>query len=279
MSNKIRITQSMIKEFADYKFGKVCGLQFKAKYLDGVKFESSPVQKLGQYFEYIATGAKTKHGEIPQPEKNTRGDNKGELKTAYQRMVTHVQTFHKMLKRLNLKPLSVGKVVKYKNYEGTWDVELVAQEDINIPRESGEFLTIKKGEKIILDLKTTGMMDNKWDDLGWDIDSLSEKEKLMFQPIMYVWLGQKAYNTRYHFIFNVYSNTNDIESKLIYIEIDDDRLERVESDLEKATTHILREIESGFIARPTVKDCFNCPVKDTCDSFIDIPSFNIVQIS
>jgi len=59
------LTQSLLKDFAEYMYGQQCGLQIEAKYFKGVQFDSSPVQKLGQYFEFIATEALPKNGIPP----------------------------------------------------------------------------------------------------------------------------------------------------------------------------------------------------------------------
>ena len=46
----INISQSFLKEFADYKSGNTCGLQVKAKYIDGIKFPSTDAMELGNFF-------------------------------------------------------------------------------------------------------------------------------------------------------------------------------------------------------------------------------------
>jgi hypothetical protein len=79
MSKEIYISQSFIKSLYEYKRGDLCGLQFKAQYIDGVEFPSSDAMKLGQWFEYMCTGQTTKFGHIPEadrlkPKKATKKD-------------------------------------------------------------------------------------------------------------------------------------------------------------------------------------------------------------
>jgi hypothetical protein len=62
------VSQSLIKGFTDYKMEKECGLLFKAKYLDGLQTPPSATQKLGQFFEYLSTGALPKGGVAPECE-------------------------------------------------------------------------------------------------------------------------------------------------------------------------------------------------------------------
>ena len=63
----MNISQSFLKEFAEYKSGNTCGLQIKAKYIDGVKFPSTDAMELGNFFEYMATGSLPRDGHTPEP--------------------------------------------------------------------------------------------------------------------------------------------------------------------------------------------------------------------
>jgi len=51
----MKISQSFMKSFAEYKVKEECGLVVKAKYLDGIQSVPTKAMKLGQYFEYMAT--------------------------------------------------------------------------------------------------------------------------------------------------------------------------------------------------------------------------------
>lgn len=266
------LTQSLLKDFADYKQGLQCGLQIEAKYFKGVQFESSAVQKLGQYFEYIATGALPKNGQVPVAERGKNGENKGKLTKGYQVMADHVDNFSRTMQRYGFKLLRRGVRVVFDKYEGTWDIEAESIGEIKM-----QGIHIKKGDKIIIDLKSTGLIDNKWDEMGWNINSLSEKEKLMVQALHYSWLGRKKYGIDYHFIFNVYSNTNSKDCKLIYVQIDPDRFEQHERTLEVAYNMILAEREKGFEAVPSMKECSKCPLNETCDFAIDVPLLDVIQ--
>ena len=169
----MQITQSFIKAFQEYLNGQECGLILKAKYVDGIDFPSTDAQNLGQWFEYICTGAKTKHGRIPEPEYLKDGKT---LAAKYRLMESHKATFERILAAYQIKILEVGKTLSYEGYEGTIDI-------------IAEML----GEKVFIDLKTTAHINNKWEDYGWDIDTLDTKEKLMVQAVHYKLLGWKIY--------------------------------------------------------------------------------------
>ena len=77
----MKISQSFVKEYSKYKQKKSCGLQVKAKYIDGIKFPSSDTMELGNYFEFMATGCLPRSGEIPTPEIVYKGTAKEKLST------------------------------------------------------------------------------------------------------------------------------------------------------------------------------------------------------
>ena len=83
----IKISQSFLKEYAKYKSGDTCGLQVKAKYIDGVKFPSSDAMEYGNAFEYLATGSIPRDGHIPEIEKVYVGTKKESISAQYQRII------------------------------------------------------------------------------------------------------------------------------------------------------------------------------------------------
>ena len=278
------ISQSLIKALYDYSEGKLCGLQFKAQYIDRIQFPPSAVQKLGNYFEYLCTGAIPRDGIIPQPERKKdkvekivakgkklksgkRAKDKvekkiilGELTAPYARMAIQAERFKKAVKAHGIKILKTGLELKHGGKKGVTDV--LAEVD---------------GEQAIIDIKSTGLIGNKWEDMGWDINALSEKDKIMIQPVFYKWLWRKLYGKDIPFYFMVFSNTNEYDCLFLKVVVDEERYPQIESAFNKVEKILIKNMAEGFKAYPDVKVCADCPINKTCKSFIDIPLLQTVH--
>jgi hypothetical protein len=277
MEKKI-ISQSFIKSIFKYKSEKMCGLQFKAQYVDGIEFPSGDVQRLGQWFEYVATGQKTKFGHIPEPDRLKpkkltqkeikeglkQEDVQGGLSKKYKDILVQVEMFKKMLDFYDYEIVETGKTIINMDLGISGDVDLVVR---------------KRGEEEVkfIDLKTSGLLDNKWDDMGWGDDGLEFKDNLMIQAVQYKILGLSAYGYEPEFYFWVFSNTNTIDRKNIKVEVGQEKFEEHMGIITKAR-YLFHEYEkNGWKARPTVKDCAKCAIKASCQHFIDIPAEQVVN--
>ena len=246
------ITQSLIKELEKYENKKLCGLQIKAKYYDNIKFPSSEVQLLGQWFEYKATGQKDRYGNIPEPPLL----KSGKYPKKFYDILEHIDPFKKILKENNFEIIETGKRIIHRGLQG--DIDLVLKD--------------KKNDKIVFgDIKTTGLLNDKWNEFGWDEDSLQFKHNLMIQAIHYKLLGILEYEYEPDFYFFLFSNKNTIERKIYKIVLNDNRLEEHLSHLEKIFA-IKKNAETyGFKAYPNSNDCLKCPIKEKCTEFTDVP--------
>jgi len=254
---RISVSQSMIKSFQSYKDGDECGLVFAEKYLGGKKdFPSSKVQRLGQWFEYIATGAPARGGIIPEPE--TLKDGKT-LTKPYQNMKIQADALLRALAKYSVKLEKVGYKITKNGMNGTLDI----------------WGTVM-GKPAIVDIKSSGLLEDRWNDLGWHLDALPHKDRIMVQVLQYKHLVQMKHGVDPDFYFFVYSNTNSIEAKIIKIEVDPEKMERHLTDVERVRSEILFESQMGFIARPNVKKCSECPLADKCEHFIDVPEIDVV---
>lgn len=253
------ISQSIIKEFALYELKEVCGLQFKAKYIDRVKFPSSEAQELGNYFEYLVTGALTRHGEIPQAVYLADGET---LSKPYQVMHNQAQRALRYMEHYQFTILEKGvKVITDDGEEGTYDVlGLMGPEQI---------LTI-------LDLKTTGLLYDKWNEFGWHEDAIQEKWRIMIQAVHYVHIGKKKYGEELPFMFWVHSQKNDIEAELFRVMLDPEKLHNYQNTIDATRAKLSMEMIQGFTAYPEVKRCYECPVKATCPFFVDVPKIKTI---
>jgi len=269
--SKLKITQSMLKSFVDYKNGSVCGLVFKAQYMDKVEFPSSDVQVRGQVFEYLATGAKTKFGHIPEIKRTA----KGEPTEPYAKIIEQSKRFPKIMKEFGFKTIGIGEIWSTEDAEGTLDLQVITTRDIHINDGMNDIL-IPKGTKCIIDIKTSGLLDDKWNPMGWHLDFLSEKEKLMQQPVHYKWLGKQIKGEDYPFFFMLFSNTNTYDCRIILVNVDESTIERHTETIEKAQKVISAEIKKGFEPHPSIANCKDCILQSNCSYFTDIPPINVV---
>ena len=272
------ITQSTIKELFAYKMGDGCGLQFEAKYVNGMDLGgSSDAMRLGQWFEYKCTGALTKFGHIPvakrlKPKNLTKkelADGKlqedviGEYSKKYSDALVHVASFKQMLIENDYEIVDKGLKLHDPILGIKGDVDVVVR---------------KKGEEklIFIDTKFSGLMENKWDDLGWADESLEYKDKIMIQAVHYKLLGKAIYGYEPDFFFWVFSSTNTTEIKNIKVIVSEDRFEEHKAIVNNARVEFAKANSKGWIPRATPKRCGGCPLADKCPHSVSLPQEQIV---
>lgn len=250
MVNEIKISQSLIKAYNDYLNGKICGLLFEKQYiLKEIESEPTDSMRLGHYFEFKATGALPRNGIEPIPERT----QKGELTAAYKVAEKQAANFKKYCKALGIEIISYGKRIEKDNSEGLIDIEASI-----------------KGERVIIDLKFSGLMDDKWNELGWNLEALPYKEKIMIQAVHY------SYLTEIPFYFWVFSSKNEDENKLIKVNIDPDVLKVHPSKIEDIRGLLEIDLDLGFKAYPELLRCKYCPLFSSCRSKTEIPTIEEV---
>lgn len=259
-----KISQSLIKGFEDFKNGSLCGQQFRAKYLEKVNFPSSKVQRLGNWFEYMATGTLPRDGQVPIPERTA----KGELTAPYQKMLVQVETFKRTMNHYGFEILETGVKLEDDENEGTLDI---------IAKTTKPVFHIPENAVCIIDVKSTGLLNDKWNELGWDLEGLDQKRKLLLQPVQYKKLAEAKFGLDdVPFFFFIFSNTNEIESRIVLVELDKEaRYLEHENTVEQVKFGIQEEInkgEKGFRALPEIKTCAECPLALTCPKFSNVPS-------
>jgi len=246
------ITQSFLKEIYDYKNKKSCGLQLKAKYYDNMYFEPSDVQLLGQWFEFKATGQLARGELAPLPIRLKNGN----LSKKFKDILEHIDPFNRMIKENNFEILETGKRYIHQGLQG--DVDLVLKD--------------KTTNKIAFgDIKTSGLINDKWSDFGWDLEWLNTKDRMMIQVVQYKMLGLFEFGYEPDFYFFLFSNTNTIDRKFIKVNLDEGRFEEHLRMVENVLKVKAYGEQHGWEANPSVPLCAKCPLKDNCKSFIDIP--------
>ena len=256
----INISQSFLKEFAEYKSGNTCGLQVKAKYIDGIKFPSSDAMEYGNAFEYLATGSIPRDGHIPQIEKVYVGTKKEGISAQYQRIIQSAELFKQTIKHYGIEIIDKGKVCTQDGMTGIMDI------------------VAKWNDRIcIIDTKYSGLIDDKWSDFGWNLDMLPEKHSLMLQPVQYKILLSKELECDaddIDFYFFVFSSKEVMNVKLIKVNVDELTIANHLASVEWVKTELQKPIDKLFKAKPTLKGCFECPIKDDCKFKVEVPQID-----
>ena len=275
---KFKITQSLIKNLRDYQEGKgECGLQIEAKYIRGEwnKFEPTDVMRLGTWFEYKLTRAIPKNGEVPQPV--TKRD--GNLTAPYERMLKHVDNFKKLQTILGFKILDNDVTWSWEDLAGTLDLLCESTKDII---QDG-IIIVKKGQKFIADIKSTGLLDDKWNDYGWNLNNLGNKTKIITQPIHYKYLGKQLYGEDMPFLFFLFHSNQEYDFRVINFVVDEDVYDDHLEWVSWTRTWMNHYVKEGFTAHidtqegkiyPSVKKCAECPLKVGCKGFRVIPTID-----
>jgi CRISPR/Cas system-associated exonuclease Cas4 (RecB family) len=250
---KIKISQSLMKTLFNYKIKEECGLVLKAKYIDGKSFPSSPAMELGNYFEYICTGALTRDGRTPVAETL----KSGKLTTPYERINKQKETFDAIMKEYDFEIKHKGYVFQKSKYSGIADI--IAYDKIN-------------KRNIIIDIKTSGLINDKWSNYGWHEDSIENKDELLIQAVHYKMLYEEEFGeANVPFYFFVFSTQNDWEAKIFEIEVSETSIHTHKLNLINAEAFFESEHKNGWKAYPSYEKCKFCPLKDECTSALSVP--------
>jgi hypothetical protein len=271
-----RISQSMITTMQSYLAEEECGNIVEYQYVQGklVNYESKQMA-LGSYFEFILTGALPKSGRIPRPrymksavKKFAAKDLKVEHMTVdYRRAHFNAEQVMGFFLLMGLEVVKSGQRVTKGRFEGT--IDIIAKCTRNITFDSG--CKWVEGELIVIDVKYSGLLYNKWEKLGWAWSDI-QKEYHGKQAIQYHFL------TGFKFHFLVISNTNEQitdeeedddfelpDIKFFYTPIDQHMVDKHLALGNTMHDQLKHHSELGFIPRPSYKKCSKCPLKDNCN--------------
>ena len=259
----ITISQSLLKALTKYAEKKECGLKIEALYIDKMKGTTTDAQALGNWFEYKCTGAlPAYHPEVPEP----KVLKSGKLSVAYERMLNQVENYKQAIKHYKVSDLKEGVSLNWGNITGTADI--IAKVD---------------GKPSIIDIKTTALFDNKWEEFGWNTEHLAgefrPKLNLLLQALHYKWLYKNIYGEDADFYFWVFSTTNQNDFKIIKVNIEDELYEEHANDIRAALNFLMHNIKTGFKAIPEISRCAKCFLSDFCTSKIEVPVVSEVWFS
>ena len=264
-----------MKELNDYRLGKACGRVFVEKYINK-RFDLFPPSEsmaAGNYFEYLCIGANTKTGEVPQPKYLKDGKT---LNEAYKRILSQADNFKNFIAYYGIEIVSVQEKWIVDGLEGT--VDFIGKATRDIKDKNGNIL-IEKGEEFIADLKLSGLISDKWNDFGWHEDKLSEKERLILQPIHYKFLSKLKYGREYKFMFIIFSPANDYEYKSLIFDVSEEDLELHKTFIATTAAWLKHYLKKGFKEVPEYMRCMDCPLKTSCKSFMAIPEITVFELN
>ena len=254
----INISQSFLKEFNKYKLGETCGLQVKAKYIDNnYPRISSEVMELGNFFEFMATGSLPRDGHIPVAGVVYKNTAKQRLDDKYQRAMDSAVFFKKIVEFYGIEIKETGKVITQDGMTGILDIY-------------AEW----NGRVSIIDTKYSGLLYDRWNEMGWDIDSLPEKHNLMLQPVQYkilmsLELGIPVEDIDFYFF--VFSSTNSNDAKIIKVVNDETTIEQHHLAIKFVKRELAKPIDIIFKAKPELLRCLDCALNKECAFRIEVP--------
>lgn len=237
----MKISQSMLRMFQQYLSDEACGIQFEARYINNTWPEqpSTEAQAAGHWFEYVCTGATPRNsGRIPQPVMLKSGG----MNAMYRYLDAHIEMWHK------LKPECAKYGVVLSNETAIFGHELTGITDVVT-------------DELIGDIKTTGHIDNKWEEFGWggDAEWLSERPAI-FQAKFYLLINYLNTGKILPFWFWIFANNSD-KCKQVKVTMTEAALKKFLNDVEYLVQAIDNEVGS-FRPVQTFERCSDCPL--TC---------------
>lgn len=268
-----KVTQSFLKEFEGYIHGDSCGEAIRRRYFVKEFHKGTEAMRLGEYFEYLCTEALPKHGDKPEPKwmksalkKKEEDRQTDDMVSEYRHCHKQAENFKSFKKELGIEIIEKGATKYRDNLEGTADI--IAMWKSDDPFIYDGRIILKKGSLFIIDLKYSAALDKKWDEYGWELNSLPYKNKIMTQAVHYNMIIGLP------FFFWVFSSKNE-SCELIYVNIDlpeyklhEDRIQNVMDIIEDQPT---------LFPTPEYNKCLGCVFKDDCKYKHDIPTIKVVN--
>lgn len=250
----MNISKSLLLSYLDYCNGKECGVKWEAMYVSKtLKSEPTEAMMLGKYFENRATGYVGAGEETPQAK--LRKD--GKMTAEYERAETQAMNFRAYCERMQIEILEVGKRIEKDGCSLILDI-----------------VAMYKGREVVIDLKYSGKLYDKWDDNGWALESFEYKTAHHMQPIHY------AYLTGLPFYYFVFSSTNEIDCEFFEVKMEQPITSEIhERRIQQVRERIDIEMQTGgFIPRPSLKRCNACALSMECKHATHMPEEKQVYI-
>ena len=256
IKDKMKISQSLLKTLFAYKNDEECGVVVKAKYVDGIQFPSTDAMDLGNYFEYICTGSLPRDGHTP----TIKILKSGKMSVDYARMNKQKENFDRIMSYYGFTIEETNYSFSSKNYSGIADI-----------------IARRNGERCIIDCKTSGLINDKWSDFGWEESSMEYKDKLLVQAVQYKMLAKEEWAIKnIPFYFFVFSTKNETECKIYEVICDEATLITHATNINEARKFFESENKKGWKAKPDMKRCSQCPLATDCQYYTNVPAINTI---
>jgi len=264
---KVKISQSLLKALYNFKKGEECGIKIFEQYVNGLETPSSEAMDLGNWFEYQCTGQMPRSGILPV-EKKLKG---GGLSAEYRRMEVQVKNFNRIIDRYEIRIDETGYVFNHDKYSGITDINATWDDEL-----------------CIIDVKSTGKIDDKWSEFGWHEDKFENPDNpiaqyLTIQAVQYKLLAREEWGiSNIPFYFFVFSTTDENSVKIYKVEVDEDRLDKHKEQLDFAYNYfnnVFVNLPKEQLAFPNQKRCHECPLNQNCSYKIDVPLVRVIQVS
>lgn len=256
----VKISQSLMKSYVDYLNEKECGLYFKANYIDKDPEAQKPpsdAMAVGIYFEYLCTGALPRTGVTPEPEIVYKGTAREKMSAPYERAIKSAEIFKGIIAHYGIKIKEVGMVLQSERLGINGIIDIYAEWD---------------GQPCFIDLKYSGLIDDKWNEMGWDLESLHLKDSLMIQGVHYKVLAKDCLGIDdipfYYFVFSSQDPNN---VKIIQQEVDESKVQSHIVAIDNVKSKIYKDISTGFMAYPSLVRCNSCPISSKCNMRAEYP--------
>jgi len=253
-----KISQSLMKRYVDYLNGNECGLLFEAQYITKDPEAQTPpsdAMRAGIYFEYLCTGGLPRNGEIPQPDVSYRGKSNEKLSEPYERATKSAQIFKEIMRHYGIRIKKVGLSLSNERMTGIIDIH-----------------ALWDNKDVFIDLKYSGLIDDKWSEMGWLTESLHTKDNLMIQGVHYKLLANYTLGIEdipfYYFVFSSQDPNN---VKIIRQEVDESRTASHLVAVSNIITKLGYEVNKGFTPYPSMVKCSKCPIAHKCSSKVNYP--------
>lgn len=260
------ISQSFMKEMREYEAGGGCGNLMHHRWVENKLVElKSKAVRLGVYFEYITFGSLPKSGIRPTPEFMKSGkDMLAEYRRAHEKKP-------QVLKYL----ADMGFIVKHKGKKYTrgrmqGTVDLVLEATRTITFQDGH--TLKKGDQIVVDVKYSGLLDDRYSKHGWMLD---------ISDIQRAYHGTQAkqyhYISKLPFYFLVINNTEKEAIKFLRVTISEDGMKRHLAEAVQLFENFELTATIGFEPRPEYSKCLDCPIYEYCNDKHTYPHPQLIE--
>lgn len=263
---KISISQSLIKDWWDYKEEKYCGLMFEAVHIfKTAQIKETEPMKIGKRFEYECTSALNRDGSKPELVLTKYG--KPVAKMTY--TLKQVDAFAKAIEKYKVTDIKINQKLKY----DTGDYFVSAYPDMICKMD---------GVLSIIDVKTTSMLGSKsikYEEYGFDVETLPGKKKLTIQAIHYKYAAIDTLHVEnIPFYWWIYSTTGSGDALFIEAVISQELLAGHINVMDDIYSELTDDLSIGLRPFPSLKRCKDCPLFDSCKDRTTVPEIVKVVI-